>query len=158
MNLYRDETKKVVHGRKKSGFAYIYILLLHSIYIYVCCVRIKERKVKTGVWKQKERWETKGNSRISYSSTYGRVVSQSHCCATPQEYEWAESSPHFIIFFRLRDKARWRAEKMRKRSDKSRATISCLRKPWKYLLFLCMKEISMQVEIIYTCNTTWYYW
>lgn len=91
MNLYRDETKKVMRRREKS---------LCMLYTCICRVRVKEREAKASVWKQKEQWETKRNSRISHSSTYGRVVSQSHCCATPQEYEWA-SSPHFIIFFRL---------------------------------------------------------
>jgi len=89
---------------------------------------------------------------MSYSSMYGRVVSQSHCCATPQEYEWAKNSPHFIIFFRLcvskikHGRERRRGEKR----DKSRATIFCLRKPWLKIPIFLERERNFHTSVNYS--------
>lgn len=143
MNLYCDDTKK--NGARKEEERF-------RIHTCICCARVKDRKVKASFWKQKEQWETKGNSRISHS-TYGRVVSQSHCCATPQEYEWAKSSPHFIIFFRLcvsevkqdEERRRWEKKEI-KIAPRFLVYVSL---DWKFLLciFLCKCKL-------FTCHIT----
>lgn len=120
---------------------------LSRIYIYI--LRECEIKVKANVWKQKEQWETKGNGRISHSSTYGKVVSQSHCCATPQEYEWAKNSPHFIIFFRLcvgeiklevESREKERREKREKEIKVAPRFLVYVSLDWKYLYSLVRKR------------------
>ena len=149
MNLYRDETKRVEHGRK-NGFVYI------CIYVYMP-VKVRQRKIKANVWKQKEQWETKGNI-LQYTNS--KVVSQSHCCATPQEYEWAKSSPRFIIFFRLcvSETARRTAEKKREEKEIKFAPwfFVYISFDWKYLFLLRAKEIFISINYLHAIPH--YYW
>lgn len=135
-----EERQKGERERERKLKGWIYIAIkrkewcargrraVSRIYIYILC---KSEREKGKSERLKAEGEMKGNGRISHSSTYGRVVSQSHCYATPQEYEWAKSSPHFIIFFRLCvSEMKQDGEQRGEERDKSRATISCLRKPW----------------------------
>lgn len=115
------------------------------------------------VWEQQQ-WETKANGRVS-NSTYGKVVSQSHCCATLGEYEWAKSrSPHFTIFSFLCARLKreednsyriGREERRIRKKCKNRATISCLYKPrlkYKYNFLYHVRKIrNMHLSGNYFC-------
>lgn len=117
---------------------------------------MREGKVKVSVWKQKERWKTKENSRISHSSTYGRVVSQSHCCATPQEYEWAKSSPHFIIFFRLCVSEIKQGEERRRRKRRKIKVaprfLVYVSLDWKYLFLSCERNFHISRNYLHVIS------